>query len=152
MRGFFYDFEPAPTPTLPRKRGREKRRRTLAKWRVDADKDRKEYPHLFDDGRFNYHRHYIQRSMVGRYVSILRKDTFDHPGAHPNYRISTVIWDDSVHKRVSIRSLFKEVASGGPTLQALAKKIRAAVLAEKKVRAFDPMWRNSIKPGTIEDG
>jgi hypothetical protein len=107
-------------------------RRGLAKWRVDADEDRKTMPELFREGRRYMHdRGYTRRSLTGRYVSILRTDYFDGIGAHPNTILNTILWDIETKKPVSIRPLFKETADNGPTMQRLAKAIRAALAVQK---------------------
>src|SRR5882672_1981382 len=103
-------------------------RRGLAKWRLDADKDRKATPEIFRDGRrYTHDRGYTRRSVIGRYVSVLRTDYFDGIGAHPNTILNTILWDIETKKPISIRPLFKETADNGPTLKRLAKAIRAAL-------------------------
>jgi hypothetical protein len=107
-------------------------KRELDKWRASADDDRKTSPEDFKDGRrYAFDRAYTQRSAIGRYVSIERFDYVNSGGVHPNSEINTILWDATTKKRISIRPLFKETASGGPTLTRLAKSIRA-VLAEQK--------------------
>ncbi len=107
-------------------------RRDMAKWRADADKDRRKMPDIFTtDRRYSHDRTYMNRSAVGRYVSVVRNDYFDGLGAHPNTVVNTIIWDLGAKKRVSIRPLFKETADSGPTLQRLAKAVRASLAAEK---------------------
>lgn len=134
-------------------------RRELPKWRAEADKDRKEMPDLFCEGRrYSHERTYTRRSAVGRYVSVLRTDYFDGLGAHPNTVVNTILWDAGAKKRVSIRPLFKETADNGPTLQHLAKAIRAALAAVKQahdIPVADPETDESlsaVKPKLLEIG
>lgn len=113
-------------------------RRELEKWRVSAEKDRKEAPDAFADGRrYNFERSYTRRSAVGRYVSVVRGDYFDSHGAHPNSETNTILWDAEAKKCVSIRPFFKETEQGGPTLGRLAKAIRASLAVERKARGDD---------------
>jgi hypothetical protein len=113
-------------------------RRELEKWRVTADKDRKDTPDMFQDGRrYSFERSYTQRSAIGRYISIERGDYLNGLGAHPNSVTDTILWDATAKKRVSIRPFFKETAAGGPTLRRLAKAIRAKLAVEKKSRGAD---------------
>jgi len=110
-------------------------RRELAKRRAQAAKDAKSEPTMFEDGRhYEYERSYTQRSVVGRYVSIVRTEYEDGLGARPNHLIDTILWDAEAKKQISIRPFFKESAPGGPTLKRLAHLIRVALAAEKKAR------------------
>jgi len=134
-------------------------RRDLVKWRAEADKERKTMPDIFRDGRrFTFERTYAQRSAIGRYVSIIREDYFDGLGAHPNHETNTILWDSKAEKRISIRPFFKETADNGPTLQNLAKKIRAALAVEKRARDLplaDPETDESlsaVKPKLLAIG
>lgn len=113
-------------------------RREIAKWRLSADEDRKNAPDAFADGRrYNYTRSYTRRSVIGRYVSIVRDDYFNNHGAHPNSETNTILWDATARKRISIRPFFKETATGGATLSRLARAIRAKLADEKKARGGD---------------
>jgi len=134
-------------------------RRGLAKWRVEADKDRKESPDLFRDGRrYTHDRAYTQRSAIGRYISVLRTDYFDGMGAHPNMVLDTILWDVQAKKPVSIRPLFKETADNGPTMQRLAKAIRTALAVVKAKRDMpvpDPdtdVGLSSVVPKLLDIG
>lgn len=105
-------------------------RREMEKWRVSAD--------IFQDGRrYSFERSYTQRSAIGRYVSVERGDYLNSLGAHPNSETNTILWDANAKKRVSIRPFFKETALGGPTLDRLARAIRAKLAVEKKARGGD---------------
>jgi hypothetical protein len=113
-------------------------KREVAKWRAQADRDRKEMPDVFRDGRhYSYERNYTQRSAIGKYVSIVRGDYYDGGGAHPNSVTNTILWDTAAKKPISVRPFFKETADNGPTLNALAKAIRAALAVEKKSRDIE---------------
>lgn len=116
-----------------------KGKRQAAKWQAGAEKDKKEYPEIFrDNRRQEYERGYSERSVVAdRYVSIVRGDYVDGGGAHPNHFTDTILWDAKAKKRISIRPFFKETADDGPTLNALAKAIRAALAVEKKARDIE---------------
>jgi hypothetical protein len=134
-------------------------RRELAKWRAYAEKDRKEMPDIFRNGRhYSYDRTYTRRSAIGRYISIERADFVDGGGAHPNTTTNTILWDADARKRISIRPFFKETADNGATLVRLATAIRAAVVAEKKAHdvppeeANDEMWLGNIKPQLLKIG
>ena len=110
-------------------------RRELGRRRAQAAKDAKFEPTMFEDGRrYEYERSYTQRSVVGRYVSIVRTEYEDGLGAHPNHLIDTILWDSAAKKQISIRPFFKEAVPGGPTLKHLAHLIRVALATEKKAR------------------
>lgn len=131
-------------------------RRELAKMRVLADKDRKDMPEIFREGRrYSFERGYTQRSAIGHYVSVLRGDYNNSLGAHPNRDYDTILWDVDAQKRISIRPFFRETADNGPTMQTLAAAIRAALVVEKKKR--DTYEENdsgiaSVKPSLLKIG
>src|SRR5262245_58514210 len=101
-------------------------RRDAAKWSKEADQTRREAPEMFAGGRrHSFDRSYKERSVVGRYVAILRDDGSYAGGAHPNSVTDTILWDSAAKKRVSIRPFFKESADDGPTMTAMAKLVRA---------------------------
>ncbi|HEU5016755.1 MAG TPA: RsiV family protein [Pseudolabrys sp.] len=134
-------------------------KREMGKWQVDADKARQEIPQIFRDGRrYEFERHYKEESAIGPYISIVRTDFIDSLGAHPNTIINTLLWNTSARKFVSIRPFFTEAADNGPTMQALAAAVRAAVLAAKKARHIppeiidNPMWLDGIKPSLLKIG
>ena len=86
----------------------------------------------FRDGLgWSYNRNYALRSVVGRYVSIVRSDGTFEGGAHPNQEIDTILWDAGAQKRVSIRPFFTETSDNGPTTIALAQLAKLAVAAKK---------------------
>lgn len=131
-------------------------RRDLAKRRGDAEKDRKEMPDIFREGRkYTFERGYTLRSAIGRYVTVLRADYMDGLGAHPNHDTNTILWDVDAKKRVSIRPFFKETADDRPTMQTLAKAIRAALVVEKKKRdtySDDDTGLDNVKPKIMDIG
>ena len=118
----------------------------IAKWRADADKEMRENPVLFKGGRkWSNDRSYTQRSVIGRYVSVLRDDGTSG-AAHPNSYTDTILWDRDAKKRISIRPFFKETADSGPTLTALAKLSRVAVAAQKIERNDNYGEKQKIVP------
>ena len=131
-------------------------RRELAKWRADADKERKETPDLFKNRRYSFERQYDERSAIGRYVSVLRTDYMDSLGAHPNHSTDTILWDTAAKKRISIRPFFKETANDGPTMETLAETIRAALIVEKKARDIPDADKgpglDNVKPKILSIG
>jgi len=112
-------------------------KRELAKWAADAEHERKANPSEFGPERhWSFDRSYSLRSVVGRYVSVVRGDDTFSGGAHPNHLIDTLLWDAQTKKFISIRPFFGETRENGPTLSALAKVIRAAVAVEKETRGI----------------
>ena len=86
----------------------------------------------FRDGlEWSYDRDYALRSVVGRYVSIVRSDGTFEGGAHPNQEIDTILWDAIAQKRLSVRPFFTETSDNGPTMIALAQLAKLAVAAKK---------------------
>jgi hypothetical protein len=113
------------------------------------------------------------RSVVDRYVSVVRNDDWFDGGAHPNAHADTILWDDVAHKRTNIRALFTETADNGPTMSALAQAAKLAVAAaklEKDINGYDDdapaakdmtpeqeikhdsFIQNGIKPAILEIG
>jgi len=110
-------------------------KRELAKWAAEAERERKVHPDAFGENRrWNFDRSYSLRSVVGRYVGVVRCDDSYGGGVHPNHEINTLLWDTRANRFINISPFFKETKENGPTLTALAKAIRAAVAAEKKTR------------------
>jgi hypothetical protein len=126
--------------------------------RADAAKEFKASPDLFRDGRaWTFERSYSRVSQVsGRYVSVVRTDYTYTGGAHPNADINTILWDDGIGKRISIRPFFKETADNGATMKALRAAAIAAVKADKKVRGIDDAggidWYKGIEPTLLKVG
>ena len=107
-------------------------RRWAERNRAEAAKALRDEPEFFREGRrWTFERAYELRSVVGRYVSVLRDDGTYTGGAHPNSYIDTILWDRDARQRVNIRPLFRETADNGPTMTALAQLARLAVAAEK---------------------
>lgn len=100
-----------------------------AQWRAD--------PKSFRGLQWSYDRTYDLRSVVGRYVSIVRSDGTFEGGAHPNEEIDTILWDALAQKRISIRPFFIEAADGGPTMTALARSAQLAVAAAKLAKGIN---------------
>jgi len=122
-------------------------RKELAKWRADAEKERRENPSSFEGGRkWTLERSYSQRSVVGRYVSITRDDGTFTGGAHPNGFTDTIVWDSTARKRISIRPFFNETADNGPTMTTLAKLARIAVAKLKIERNDNDDEKNKLDP------
>ena len=130
-------------------------KRDAAKWKAEAPGTRDAVTGHGDE----YTRAYTQRSAIGRYVGVLRSDSSYTGGAHPNSFTDTILWDRDAKKRVSIRPFFKEMATNGPTMTALAKLARAAVYAEKKTRdrpvedhPDTDTWLKDITPDLLKIG
>jgi Protein of unknown function (DUF3298) len=103
--------------------------------RAQAANSLREEPEFFRDGRrWTFERSYVQRSVVGRYVSVLREDGTYTGGAHPNSFTDTILWDRDARRRMNIRPFFKETADRGPTMTTLARLARLAVATEKLSR------------------
>ena len=135
-------------------------RAAAEKARREADTDRRANPSSFANGRtWTFERTYSQRSVIGRYVSILRTDDTFQGGAHPNQQIDTILWDRDAKKRISIRPFFKETADKGPAMTAMAKLVRAAVHAEKKRKGIEVEgtpdtddWLKGVEPRLLKLG
>jgi len=88
-------------------------------------------PNAFRGLQWFYDRDYALRSVVGRYISVVRSDDWFDGGAHPNRHIDTILWDGIARKRVSIRPFFSETSDSGPTMTALAQAAKLAVATAK---------------------
>ena len=103
--------------------------------RAEAAKAQRDEPAFFREGRrWTFERSYELRSVVGRFVSVLRDDGTFTGGAHPNSYLNTILWDSDARRRVNIRPLFSETTDNGPTMRTLAQAARVAVAAEKLSR------------------
>jgi Deacetylase PdaC len=145
-------------------------RRWAEKMRADADKELHDNPDEFRDRQhWSLEREYAERSVVARYVSILRSDYTFTGGAHPNSKIDSILWDRDGKKRISIRPFLTESADDGPTMNAMAKLVRIAVAREKIERgtaiegddgkkltaeqvAQDPSIADGVKPTLLQLG
>ncbi len=108
---------------------------------------------------WTYERSYKLRSVIGRYISVLREDYTNTGGAHPNRYMDTILWDRDIAKRISVRLFFNETEDRGPTMTTLARLVRAALAKEKKARDVpvkgDPekdYWLQNIKPWLLKLG
>ena len=84
-----------------------------------------------DELKWFYDRDYELRSVVGRYVSVVRSDDWFDGGAHPNRYIDAILWDSIARKRVSIRPFFSETSDNGRTMTAVAELAKLSVAAAK---------------------
>jgi uncharacterized protein DUF3298 len=113
----------------------------------DAAKEQRSDPSLFRDRpKWSYDRSYTLRSVVVRYVSIVRADDTYEGGAHPNHVVDTILWDGDAQKRISVRPFFTETADNGPTMTALARLARLAVAAEKISRDIPAGSDDKLRP------
>jgi Protein of unknown function (DUF3298) len=100
--------------------------------RAEAAGELKDNPEFFAEGRrWTFERRYEIRSVIGRYVSVLRDDGTYQGGAHPNSYTDTILWDREGRRRMNVRPFFRETADNGPTMNTLARLARLAVAAEK---------------------
>jgi hypothetical protein len=110
-------------------------RRWAEQNRAEAAKTLRSEPEFFRQGqRWTFERSYALRSVVGRYISVLRDDGTYTGGAHPNSFTDSILWDSETRRRTNIRPFFRETADKGPTMTALAQLARVAVAAEKLQR------------------
>jgi Protein of unknown function (DUF3298) len=124
------------------------------KAKAEAEQEMRERPKAAPSfAPWTYERSYLLRSAIGRYISVLREDYTNTGGAHPNRYTDTILWDRDAAKRISIGPFFNETEDGGPTLTALAKLVRAALVKEKTARDIpvkgDPekdFWLHNVKP------
>jgi hypothetical protein len=113
-------------------------RRRAERQRAEAAKALRAEPEFFTDGRgWSFESRYMLRSVVGRYVSVVRGEQTYSGGAHGNSYEDTILWDRDARKRMNIRPFFRETADNGPTMQALARLARLAVAVEKLSRMQD---------------
>ncbi len=134
-------------------------KRDMNKWHAAADKDFRENPDMFKDGRgYEFGRAYDERSAIQGYISVTVNDFSYSGGAHPNHYTDTLLWNTHAHRSINIHPFFKEMRPNGPALRSLAKMMRDAVIADKKKRgmsaseAADPTWVGGIKPDLTKLG
>ena len=124
--------------------------------RAEAEASRRQDPQLFRNGRWSFERNYHARSVVGRYISIVRSDYMNTGGAHPNSDVDTILWDTAAKKRISIRPFFTETEDGGPTMKAMQAAVIASLRAEKKKRdvseTADMDWYKGVEPKLLKIG
>ena len=129
-------------------------RRWAERNRAEAAKELKESPELFRQGRrWTFERRYEIRSVIGRYVSVLRDDGTYQGGAHPNSYTDTILWDREQRRRMNIRPFFRETADNGPTMNALARLARLAVATEKlkRTRSSSTSRRSKLTPERLAE-
>lgn len=113
-------------------------KRRADRMRAEAAKALRTEPDFFTEGRrWTFESSYSLRSLVGRYVSVVRSESSYGGGAHGNLNVDTILWDRDARKRMNIRPFFRETADNGPTLQALAQLARLAVAREKLTNRMD---------------
>jgi hypothetical protein len=144
------------------------------KTNADAAAEWRDNRKAFRGLQWDYNRDYVLRSVVGRYVSVVRSDDWFDGGAHGNQYANTILWDNVAHKRTNIRALFTESADNGPTMTALAQAAKLAVAATKLANDIngygdddrpdakdmtpeqeiehDSFIKNGIKPAILEIG
>ena len=92
----------------------------------------------FRDGlKWFYDREYTLRSIVGRYISIVRSDDWFDGGAHPNQHVDTILWDNAARKRTNIRAFFTETADNGPAMVTMTQLAKLAVAAAKLAKGVN---------------
>ena len=101
------------------------------KTKADAAAEWRDNRKAFRGLQWFYDRDYVLRSVVGRYISVVRNEDWFDGGAHPDNHADTILWDNVAHKRTNIRALFTESADNGPTMTALAQAAKLAVAAAK---------------------
>jgi hypothetical protein len=107
-------------------------RRWAERNRTDAARELKSDPDFFRQGqRWTFERRYDIRSVIGRYVSVLRDDGTYEGGAHPNSYTDTILWDREQRRRMNVRPFFRETADNGPAMTTLARLAQLAVATEK---------------------
>ncbi|MPZ58088.1 MAG: DUF3298 domain-containing protein [Rhizobiales bacterium] len=129
-------------------------KRYVAKWRTKVEEDWRRSPKLFADGiDWSVERTFKQRSVVGRYVSVLDTERFYTGGAHGSFSVETTLWDRETRKRISTRPFFKANIDDGRLRTVLAERVRAAVARAKEARgapvADDPnedRWLSQVEP------
>jgi hypothetical protein len=103
----------------------------------DAAAEWRDNRKAFRDLQWFYDRDYVLRSVVGRYVSVVRSDDWFDGGAHPNQHADTILSDNGARKRTNIRALFTETADNGTTMSALAQAAKLAVAAAKLAKGIN---------------
>ena len=132
-------------------------RKWIDKNAAEADASRKQDPVLFRNGGWSFERTYSISSVVdGRYISVVRSDYTNTGGAHPNSDVDTILWDDAVKKRISIRPFFTETADNGPTMKAILKGVIASLNIEKRKRdateTATAEWYKGLEPKLLKIG
>lgn len=101
------------------------------KTKADAAAEWRDNRKAFRGLQWFYDRDYVLRSVIGRYVSVVRNEDWFDGGVHPDNHADTILWDSVAHKRTNIRALFTESADNSPTMTALAQAAKLAVAGAK---------------------
>jgi hypothetical protein len=126
--------------------------------RREADREWQNSPELFRGGqRWTLERDYAVTSIVaGRYISILRTDYTYSGGAHPNTMLETLLWDEQVKKRISIRPFFTDLSDNSRAMVEIQNAVISSLTVEKKERgtydANDNEWFKSLQPSLFKIG
>lgn len=126
--------------------------------RNEADREWQASPELFRGGRrWTMERDYSVTSIVAnRYVSILRTEYSYSGGAHPNTVFETLLWDEQLRKRISIRPFFNDLADNSRAMVEIQNAVISSLTAEKKERGtFEPNdngWYKSLEPSLLKIG
>ncbi len=126
--------------------------------RQEADREWQTSPELFRGGRrWTAERDYSATSVVAnRYVSILRTEFTYSGGAHPNTQFETLLWDEQLRKRISIRPFFTDLSDNSRTMVEIQNAVISSLIIEKKERGTyepkDDSWSKSIEPSLLKIG
>lgn len=126
--------------------------------RNEADREWQTSPELFRGGRrWTMERDYSVTSIVAnRYVSILRTEYSYSGGAHPNTNFETLLWDEQLRKRISIRPFFHDLGDNSRAMVEIQNAVMSSLTAEKKERGtFEPNdnnWYKGLEPSLLKIG
>ena len=126
--------------------------------RQEADREWQSSPELFRGGRrWTAERDYSATSVVAnRYISVLRTDFTYSGGAHPNTQFETLLWDEQLRKRISIRPFFADLSDNSRAMVEIQNAVISSLIVEKKERGTyepkDDSWFKSIEPSLLKIG
>lgn len=126
--------------------------------RQQADREWQTSPELFRGGqRWTLERDYSVTSVVAnRYISVLRTEFSYSGGAHPNTIFETLLWDEQLRKRISIRPFFTDLADNSRAMVEIQNAVISSLITEKKERGtFEPndnTWFKSLEPSLLKIG
>ncbi|ETR76053.1 hypothetical protein X566_15830 [Afipia sp. P52-10] len=126
--------------------------------RKEADREWQTSPELFRSGlRWTSQRDYSVTSVVAnRYISVLRTEITYAGGAHPNTVFDTLLWDEQLRKRISIRPFFTDLSDNSRAMVEIQNAIISALTVEKKERGtFEPAdnsWSKGVEPSLLKIG
>ena len=126
--------------------------------RREADREWQNSPELFRGGqRWSLERDYaVTSTIAGRYVSILRTDYTYTGGAHPNTTLETLLWDNQLKKRISIRPFFNDLSDNSRAMVEIQNAVISSLTVEKKERGTyapnDNQWYRSLQPSLFKIG